>query len=248
VRLTGLGGRKPAQLSGGQQQRVALARALVVEPGVLLLDEPLSNLDAKLRVETRAGLIKLHQRLLTTTVYVTHDQTEAMTMGHRIAVMRDGILQQLDTPQTLYDRPSNLFVAGFIGSPAMNFFPGQLATENGGQEIWVQTSGLKLKLPDAMRGKLSSQSGREIIFGVRPEHIHSRAEVRDADPSRIGKVNVSVVEPLGSEVFAYLSANGHEFIARMDASAQPKPGETIETVFDTDHLHVFDKETEQALV
>jgi multiple sugar transport system ATP-binding protein len=214
---------------------------------VFLMDEPLSNLDAKLRVETRAGLIKLHQRLLTTTVYVTHDQTEAMTMGHRIAVLRDGVLQQLDTPQTLYDRPGNLFVAGFIGSPAMNFFPGQLSTENGGQDLWVQTTGMKLKLPEAMRGKLGSATGREIIFGVRPEHIHSRSEVRDAEPGRIATVNVSVVEPLGSEVYAYLSTNGHEFIARMDASAQPKPGETIETVFDTDHLHIFDKETEQAL-
>src|SRR5207244_5241668 len=124
--------RKPKELSGGQRQRVALGRAIVREPQVFLMDEPLSNLDAKLRVETRAGLIKLHQRLLTTTVYVTHDQTEAMTMGHRIAVLRDGLLQQLDTPQTLYDRPANLFVAGFIGHPAMNFFPGQLAAASGG--------------------------------------------------------------------------------------------------------------------
>src|SRR5467141_1236661 len=148
--------RKPKALSGGQRQRVAMGRAIVREPQVFLMDEPLSNLDAKLRVETRAGLIKLHQRLQTTTVYVTHDQTEAMTMGHRIAVLRDGLLQQLDTPQTLYDRPGNLFVAGFIGSPAMNFFPGQLVVE--GQDLWVQTSGLKLKLPDAMRTRLSPQS------------------------------------------------------------------------------------------
>src|SRR6516164_8595774 len=150
--------RKPKQLSGGQRQRVALGRAIVREPQVFLMDEPLSNLDAKLRVETRAGLIKLHQRLLTTTVYVTHDQTEAMTMGHRIAVLRDGVLQQLDTPQTLYDRPANLFVAGFIGSPAMNFFPGQLTSDDGGQELWVQTSGLKLKVPETMRAKLGSQN------------------------------------------------------------------------------------------
>jgi multiple sugar transport system ATP-binding protein len=240
--------RKPKQLSGGQRQRVALGRAIVREPQVFLMDEPLSNLDAKLRVETRAGLIKLHQRLLTTTVYVTHDQTEAMTMGHRIAVLRDGVLQQLDTPQTLYDRPANLFVAGFIGSPAMNFFPGQLTSDNGGQDLYVQTSGLKLKVPESMRSRLSSQSGREIVFGVRPEHIHNKAEVPNADPARMANVNVSVVEPLGSEVYAYLSANGHEFIARMDAQTQPRPGETIETVFDTEHLHVFDKETEQALV
>src|SRR6185503_13298523 len=164
--------RKPKQLSGGQRQRVALGRAIVREPQVFLMDEPLSNLDAKLRVETRAGLIKLHQRLLTTTVYVTHDQTEAMTMGHRIAVLRDGVLQQLDTPQTLYDRPSNLFVAGFIGSPAMNFFPGRLSSEANGQELWVQTTGMRLKLPESIHGKLASQTGREIVFGVRPEHIH----------------------------------------------------------------------------
>jgi multiple sugar transport system ATP-binding protein len=214
---------------------------------VFLLDEPLSNLDAKLRVQTRAEISKIHQRVQTTFIYVTHDQTEAMTMGHRIVVLRDGILQQLDTPQTLYDRPANLFVAGFIGTPAMNFFTGQLVTENGGQELWVQTSGLKLRAPDTFRTKLADQVGREIVFGVRPEHIHGKSEVPTADPNRVAKVNVSVVEPLGSEVFAYLSTNGHEFIARMDAAAQPKPGETIEAVFDTDHLHVFDKETELAL-
>jgi multiple sugar transport system ATP-binding protein len=239
--------RKPKQLSGGQRQRVALGRAIVREPQVFLMDEPLSNLDAKLRVETRAGLIKLHQRLQTTTVYVTHDQTEAMTMGHRIAVLRDGVLQQLDTPQTLYDRPANLFVAGFIGSPAMNFFPGQLASDSG-QDMWVQSSGMRLKLPESMRTNLNGQTGREIIFGVRPEHIYARTEMPNADASRVARVNVSVVEPLGSEVFAYLSSDGREFIARMDATVQPKPGETIETIFDTDHLHVFDKETEQALV
>jgi multiple sugar transport system ATP-binding protein len=239
--------RKPKQLSGGQRQRVALGRAIVREPQVFLMDEPLSNLDAKLRVETRAGLIKLHQRLQTTTVYVTHDQTEAMTMGHRIAVLKDGVLQQLDTPQTLYDRPSNLFVAGFIGSPAMNFFPGQLASESGSQDLWVQTSGMRLRLPESIGGKLAGQTGREIVFGIRPEHIHHHSEVPSADASRIAKVSVSVVEPLGSEVFAYLSSDGQEFIARMDATAKPRPGETIETVFDTEHLHIFDKETEQAL-
>src|SRR6202049_2333568 len=240
--------RKPKELSGGQRQRVALGRAIVREPQVFLMDEPLSNLDAKLRVETRAGLIKLHQRLQTTTVYVTHDQTEAMTMGHRIAVLNNGLLQQLDTPQTLYARPATLFVAGFLCTPAMTFVPGQLAAESGGQELWVQTSGLKLKLPESYRSKVAQHSGREIVFGIRPEHIKSKGEVRDPDPGRTATVNVSVVEPLGSEVYAYLAANGHEFISRMDATAHPRPGETIETVFHTDHLHIFDKETEQALV
>jgi multiple sugar transport system ATP-binding protein len=264
--------RKPKQLSGGQRQRVALGRAIVREPQVFLMDEPLSNLDAKLRVETRSGLIKLHQRLQTTTVYVTHDQVEAMTMGHRIAVMRDGILQQLDTPQTLYDRPANLFVAGFIGSPAMNFFPGELTSENGA--LFVQTEGLKLQVPPAHIGQLQNATGRGIIFGIRPEHIHNRSEVRDVTEGQVARVNVDVVEPLGSEVYAYLSTdsgNGsrgvvtaraeatessggtavavaHEFIARMDAATQPRAGETVEAVFDTDHIHVFDRETEQALV
>jgi multiple sugar transport system ATP-binding protein len=264
--------RKPKQLSGGQRQRVALGRAIVREPQVFLMDEPLSNLDAKLRVETRAGLIKLHQRLQTTTVYVTHDQVEAMTMGHRIAVLRDGILQQLDTPQALYDRPANLFVAGFIGSPAMNFFPGELASEDGA--LYVQTEGLKLQVPNNRAAQLQNAKGRSIIFGVRPEHIHNRNEVRDAAPGQIARVNVQVVEPLGSEVYAYLATDaanggggvttaraeateaggetavaiGHEFIARMDAATQPRPGETVEAVFDTDHLHIFDKDTEQALV
>src|SRR5437588_1336251 len=187
--------RKPKELSGGQRQRVALGRAIVREPQVFLMDEPLSNLDAKLRVETRANITKLHQRLQTTVIYVTHDQTEAMTMGSRIAVLKDGLLQQLDTPQTLYDKPANLFVAGFIGSPAMNFFPGQLVTE--GQDLWVQTSGLKLKVAERSRSQLASSNGREVIFGVRPEHIHHRSEVREVEPGSSANVKVSVVEPLG---------------------------------------------------
>ena len=240
--------RKPKQLSGGQRQRVALGRAIVREPQVFLMDEPLSNLDAKLRVETRAGLIKLHQRLQTTTVYVTHDQTEAMTMGHRIAVLRDGVLQQLDTPQTLYDRPANLFVAGFIGSPAMNFFPGQLAAENGGQELWVQTSGLKLK---AARGRCApssaSQTGREIVFGVRPEHIHSKA--RCATPIRRARRRSTSAwsSRWGQRCTRICRRTGTSSSRAWTRRRTRAPGETIETVFDTDHLHVFDKETEQAL-
>ncbi len=194
--------RKPKQLSGGQRQRVALGRAIVREPQVFLMDEPLSNLDAKLRVQTRAELIKLHQRLQTTTVYVTHDQVEAMTMGHRIAVLRDGLLQQLDTPQSLYDRPANIFVAGFIGSPAMNFFQGQLVSDPDGG-LWVQSTGLKLRVPDEKRAQLRPAAGRAITFGVRPEHIHHRAEVRDGADGRTANVEVSVVEPLGPEAVSY---------------------------------------------
>jgi multiple sugar transport system ATP-binding protein len=237
--------RKPKQLSGGQRQRVALGRAIVREPQVFLMDEPLSNLDAKLRVETRAGLIKLHQRLQTTTIYVTHDQVEAMTMGHRIAVMKDGVLQQLDTPQTLYDRPANLFVAGFIGSPAMNFFKGELVSE--ANAMYVRAPDFSLKLPDSKQSRLQGSSGKAVIFGVRPEYIHHRNEVRDVTEGQTANVTVSVVEPLGSEVYAYLAVGGQEFIARMDATAKPRAGETIEAVFDTEHLHIFDSETELAL-
>src|SRR5213079_1668545 len=171
--LTPYMNRRPKELSGGQRQRVAMGRAIVRDPQVFLMDEPLSNLDAKLRVQTRAELIKLHQRLQATVIYVTHDQVEAMTMGSRIAVMRDGILQQLDTPQALYDRPANMFVAGFIGSPAMNFFPGSVVNGDGGQ-IWAQMAGQKLSIPRERGMGLAAQSGRDVIFGLRPEDIHPR--------------------------------------------------------------------------
>jgi multiple sugar transport system ATP-binding protein len=166
-------------------------------------------------------------------------------MGHRIAVMRDGVLQQLDTPQTLYDRPANLFVAGFIGSPAMNFFTGELVSDS--NSLYVQAPDLKLKVPDTRQSRLQTNRGQQIIFGVRPEYIHHRNEVREVTAGQTANAIVSVVEPLGSEVYAYLAAGGQEFIARMDATAKPLAGETIEVVFDTEHLHIFDKETEQAL-
>ncbi|MBI2756474.1 MAG: sn-glycerol-3-phosphate ABC transporter ATP-binding protein UgpC [Chloroflexi bacterium] len=240
--------RKPKQLSGGQRQRVALGRAIVREPQVFLMDEPLSNLDAKLRVETRAGLIKLHQRLQTTTVYVTHDQVEAMTMGHRIAVMKEGLLQQLDTPQALYDRPANLFVAGFIGSPAMNFLPGQLVQEPGGT-IWAQSDdGLRIRVPENRRGALEKHVGREVTLGIRPENIYHPADFRGPTDGKVGHVKVSVVELLGSSVNAYVSTGTHELIAILDAEHAPKPGETLDLVFEADKLHIFDKTTEQALV
>jgi multiple sugar transport system ATP-binding protein len=239
--------RKPKQLSGGQRQRVALGRAIVREPQVFLMDEPLSNLDAKLRVQTRAELIKLHQRLQTTTVYVTHDQVEAMTMGHRIAVLRDGVMQQLDTPQALYEHPANRFVAEFIGTPAMNIVPVRLVTEGDG-ELWARSDGLGVRVPAQMRAKLTSSAGREVLIGIRPEHIHHPAEVRDAPNGRAVNAGVSVVEPLGSEVYAYITIGKHEMIARMDAAHQPRPGENLQVVLDTDRLHVFDPQTEQALV
>src|SRR5713101_5392522 len=189
--------RKPKQLSGGQRQRVALGRAIVREPQVFLMDEPLSNLDAKLRVETRAGLIKLHQRLQTTTVYVTHDQTEAMTMGHRIAVLKDGVLQQLDTPQTLYDKPANLFVAGFIGSPAMNFFDAKVTGTP--DAMYVDGTTFKVRVPTDKAERLVSSLGKDIVFGIRPEDIIDRATVQNVPADSTMKVQVNVVEPLGSE-------------------------------------------------
>src|SRR5919198_2986787 len=239
--------RKPRELSGGQRQRVALGRAIVREPQVFLMDEPLSNLDAKLRVQTRAELIKLHQRLQTTTVYVTHDQVEAMTMGHRIAVLRDGVLQQLDTPQALYEHPANRFVAEFIGSPAMNIVAGRLVPEGDG-ELWARSDGLAVRVPAQMRAKLASGAGREVLIGIRPEHIHHPAEMSGATDGRAVNAGVSVVEPLGSEVFAYITVGTHELIARMDAAHQPRPGENLQVVLDTDRLHIFDPQTEQALV
>ena len=237
--------RKPKQLSGGQRQRVALGRAIVRDPQVFLMDEPLSNLDAKLRVQTRAELIKLHARLRATVIYVTHDQVEAMTMGHRIAVMKDGILQQLDTPQTLYDNPANIFVAGFIGSPAMNIFPGQLVRENG--TIWAMTAGQRLKVPPSRTDKLSGSGNQEVIFGLRPEDIHPPSPGSPVIDENSGWANVEVVEPLGGEQLVYLESGGVEFTSRMDTRARPRPGEKMELMFDTERLHIFDKQTERAL-
>ena len=195
--------RKPAQLSGGQRQRVAMGRAIVREPDAFLMDEPLSNLDAKLRVEMRAYLSTLHQRLRTTTLYVTHDQTEAMTMGDRVAVMRDGQIQQVDNPQVLYERPVNLFVGGFIGSPAMNFLRSPLTSENGA--VYIQVGETNLRLPDRLVGQrptLGDYVDRELIVGIRPEDIEDAAFVPSANGSAFD-VKVSLAEPMGSEVIAH---------------------------------------------
>jgi len=244
--ITDLLQRKPRALSGGQRQRVALGRAIVREPQVFLMDEPLSNLDAKLRVQTRAELIRLHQRLQTTTVYVTHDQVEAMTMGERIAVMNQGVLQQLDTPQTLYDRPVNVFVAGFMGSPAMNFIPGQLVAEPNG-DLWAQAEGVRLKLSEADSSRLQPHAGQQVIFGVRPEHIGPTTGLSETAPGRTADANVTVVEPLGSEAYVYLNVGPHELVARMDAAVRPTAGQNLQVSFDVDRLHVFDSKTELAL-
>jgi len=237
--------RKPRQLSGGQRQRVALGRAIVREPQVFLMDEPLSNLDAKLRVQTRADLIKLHQRLQTTVIYVTHDQVEAMTMGTRIAVMRDGVLQQLAAPTELYDHPNNVFVAGFIGSPAMNFFRSELQSVN--DTLYADTGTFRIKLPADKRDAASTHTGRQVIMGIRPEDISEASELPNAD-GNTATLPVEVVEHLGSETNVYLLAGQTPFIARLDARAPAEAGKPMQVAFDAGRLHLFDPDTEQAIV
>ncbi|KAF0112372.1 MAG: maltose/maltodextrin transport system ATP-binding protein [Chloroflexi bacterium] len=231
--------RKPRELSGGQRQRVALGRAIVREPKVFLLDEPLSNLDAKLRVQTRAEISKLHHNLGTTFVYVTHDQTEAMTMATRIAVMNKGILQQLDTPQNLYDKPNNLFVAGFIGTPAMNFFNMKIIKD--GESLYVDNSEFKIKLPKAKANKLQSLAGKEVILGIRPDDIHNP----DFAPANISgekvEAKVEVTELMGNEILIYLATEkGSSFVARVDPRSKYTFGDKAQLLFNMDNCHIFD--------
>jgi multiple sugar transport system ATP-binding protein len=239
--------RKPKALSGGQRQRVALGRAIVRNPAVFLMDEPLSNLDAKLRVETRAEISKLHQRLKTTFIYVTHDQTEAMTMGTRIAVMRDGILQQLDTPQALYDNPANMCVAGFIGSPSMNFFEATLQRNDGG--VMLDLGPVALPVPAAKLEGIADHIGQPVYFGIRPEDIHDTHYVpRGVDEGGKLAANVTVVEPLGSEVYAFVDMGGKELVARLDPRTNARVGQPLDIIANMDKMHVFDRQTERALI
>jgi len=232
--------RKPKELSGGQRQRVAVGRAIAREPAVFLMDEPLSNLDAKLRIQTRAMLQKLHQRIKRTTIYVTHDQVEAMTMGDRIAVMNAGQLQQLDTPESLHERPANLFVAGFIGSPSMNFFPAKVAGSAGQA---VADAGF-FKAP--VSGRAADAVGKDVILGVRPEDIVDLAHARQ-DGQLPVEARVDVVEFLGNELQLILAADSQTFVARVGTDTQTKPGQTLRVGFNLRKLHVFDKQTEAAL-
>ncbi|GAB4455885.1 MAG: ABC transporter ATP-binding protein [Anaerolineales bacterium] len=237
--------RKPRQLSGGQRQRVAVGRAIVREPKVFLFDEPLSNLDAKLRVAMRAEISKLHQRLQTTFIYVTHDQTEAMTMATRIAVINKGILQQLDTPQNLYDKPNNLFVAGFIGSPAMNFFPGKLRKQDG--KLLVDTGDFAVAIPPSRSQPYEAHVGKDIIFGIRPENVH---DVDFIPPNiDVEKVNVKVdvTELMGNEIFLYLVSGKNTFVARVDPRSKLRIGQQAQVAFDMNNFHIFDAATEQAI-
>jgi len=237
--------RKPRQLSGGQRQRVAVGRAIVREPKVFLFDEPLSNLDAKLRVAMRAEINKLHQRLQTTFIYVTHDQTEAMTMATRIAVINKGLLQQLDTPQHLYDYPNNLFVAGFIGSPAMNFFPGRLRRD--GSKLVVDTGDFVVPIPPSRAKPYESHAGKDVIFGIRPENIHDVDFVpANIDAEKVN-VKVDVTELMGNEIFLYLVSGKNTFVARVDPRSKLRVGEQAAVAFDMDNIHIFDGATEEAI-
>ncbi len=230
--------RKPRELSGGQRQRVAVGRAIVREPKVFLFDEPLSNLDAKLRVQTRSEISKLHLRLKTTFIYVTHDQTEAMTMASRIAVMNKGLLQQLDSPQNLYDFPANLFVAGFIGSPAMNFFNGHLRKADGG--LVLDTGDFSVKVPENKIATFAPHADKEVIMGIRPEDIHNPQYAPQGIHAEPVPSKVDVTELMGYEILAYMIAGKHNFTARVDPRTRFTIGEQVQLVFNMDNMHIFD--------
>ena len=241
--------RKPKALSGGQRQRVAVGRAIVRKPKVFLFDEPLSNLDAKMRVQMRAEISKLHKRLEATMIYVTHDQVEAMTMGDRITVMKDGLVQQIDTPLNLYHHPVNKFVAGFIGSPSMNFVKGTLSQE--GKLIFKEENGtLKLTMPDNLRDEVKRYVGKKIIMGIRPEDIH----IVDLNKPNyaLGEALVDIVEPMGNEIFIYFSSalkgeSGHDLVCRTTTRTIPQVSSNLPFGLDADKLHFFDVETEKAI-
>ena len=244
--LTPLLDRKPKALSGGQRQRVAMGRAIVRNPKVFLMDEPLSNLDAKLRVQMRVEIAKLHQRLGTTIIYVTHDQTEAMTLGTRIVVMQDGVVQQVDTPQNLYDKPQNLFVAGFMGSPQMNFLDGVVSIN--GENVTINCAGVDIPLPPAKAKKLieGGYDGKTVTFGIRPEDVYdSEMFIETAKASF--EATVKVYELLGAEVYLYFELDEFPITARVDPRTTARPGDTIKVAFDVEKIHVFDKETEQVI-
>jgi len=232
--------RKPRELSGGQRQRVAVGRAIVRKPSVFLFDEPLSNLDAKLRVQMRAELSKLHQTLGTTIIYVTHDQVEAMTMGTKIVIMKDGEIQQVGTPMEVYEYPVNLFVAGFMGSPGMNFIPTKIISKDSG--LYVGAESFDLLIPSQKEKHLQGKINEEVIFGIRPENIQEKSFAEKSIQGSTIKAVVDVVEPLGSEVQLNVTFGEHAIVARIDPRTQVRINEEIELVLNMDKIHIFEKE------
>ena len=239
--------RKPKALSGGQRQRVAMGRAIVRNPKVFLMDEPLSNLDAKLRVQMRIEISKLHQRLESTIIYVTHDQTEALTLGTRIVVMKDGVMQQVATPIDLYTKPCNLFVAGFIGSPQMNFIDCKVVRDEEG--IKLAFGSYAVKLPESKAEKLveGGYIDKDVIMGIRPEDIKDEEIFINAGSSNVLDATVRVYEILGAEVFLYFSVEGHDITVRVNPRTTARPGDTIKIALDTSKIHIFDKDTETTI-
>ena len=238
--------RKPKALSGGQRQRVALGRAIVRNPKVFLMDEPLSNLDAKLRGQMRTEISKLNNKLQTTFIYVTHDQTEAMTMGTRIVVMKDGIIQQIDSPQHLYDHPVNMFVGGFIGSPTMDFVDGEIAKKDDG--IYFVFGNSAVKIPEGRTANLADYIGKTVTMGVRSENIHDEEVYLANSADSVVTAEVEVVELMGSETLLYLKIEGSSFIAKVDPRSTAKVGDSIKVAFDMNRIHLFDKETELSIL
>lgn len=238
--------RKPKALSGGQRQRVAVGRAIVRKPFVFLFDEPLSNLDAKFRVQMRTEIIKLHIRLQSTMIYVTHDQVEAMTMGDRIVVLKEGFVQQIDTPLAIYNKPANKFVAGFIGSPPMNFMSGRIIKKGG--VFYFDEGNFKIRILDEMRDALKDYVEKEVIFGIRCEDIHDKLFVPDAPTENTITATVEVVEPMGSEIYLYLNSGKHTFISRVTSNSRPQINQEMDLVFDASKVHFFDKTSEKTIV
>lgn len=225
---------------------MAVGREIVRQPKVFLFDEPLSNLDAKLRIQMRTELSKLHDRLQTTMIYVTHDQIEAMTMGDRICVMKDGIIQQIEKPLNLYDNPSNKFVAGFIGSPPMNFFKVKVVSKN--SKLCLQEKGFSITLPDRYKQKLKSEVNKEVFFGVRPEDLHDKAHYSNGNSeNHVIKAVVDVVEPMGNEIYLYLNTSEHSFIVRAGHENKSQVGQQVELVINMDKIHVYDATTEKTI-
>jgi multiple sugar transport system ATP-binding protein len=238
--------RRPRQLSGGEHQRVALGRAIVRKPKVFLFDEPLSNLDAKMRVQMRTEIHKIRMRLQTTFIYVTHDQTEAMTMGDRIVVMKNGVVQQVDEPMAIYDKPLNKFVAGFIGIPPINLMQGNIYKKD--RKYYFDEGKFRVKLIDEMNDRIAPHAGKEVTLGIRSEDIYDRLYVSEASPDNTIRASCEVVEPLGSEVFLYLNSGKNSFIARVGAHNRPELNKDMEVVFDMSKVHFFDPKTEATII